>query len=468
MSYKDRLRPASYIPPEGDEIFFNVDTLERTGGKKGLTQEIIDSGESVSEDRGNKARIYPVEAYFVGPDYDIPTDEFFNSLSQTYTRANPGILVHPRWGNIPVMPFTFSQREELLRGTQVGVVSVVFTTIFPENYPATDLLNANQAALNVDLLEALTELSIGSFRFETFEAISNAISKIREAVSTISVYMEAITEGIQAAQDLIENIQGGIEGLLDDFAGNAFQIMAATQRLMRAPGKLVEGTISSFNNYKSMIFDLAETFNDDDESNPDSRVNNAVMMQLITGFGVAVTAENASRSGIATGNNAQPTGAAGVAVETEAPTVSQFLGTPEPVETGAGSPGFTSRSQAVSVIGSIDDTLNVFLENFDQAKEPLIADPAEIVDKTFWGDHDFFDNIQATTEIVNEIILVSAFNLAAEKRFTLKSESDLITECYKAYKNVDNFTLDFFANTNQIGFDEFYGLPAGREIVVYG
>jgi prophage DNA circulation protein len=111
MSVLDRLRPASFVDPEGTEHFFNVDSLERSNSKKGSTQEILDSDESITQDQGNTVWTFPIEAYFTGEDYDGPTDAFVDSLSLRYSQDSPGILKHPRWGNINVFPTSISQKR---------------------------------------------------------------------------------------------------------------------------------------------------------------------------------------------------------------------------------------------------------------------------------------------------------------------------------------------------------------------
>ncbi len=132
MSYLDRLRPASFIAPDSTEFFFLIDSLERSGGKKGATQEILDSGESISQDQGNQTETFTAPIYFPGPDYDLDADPFYAALGQQYSQSNPGILKHPRWGDINVFPFPWSQSEELIDGSQISRIAVTFREVFPQ------------------------------------------------------------------------------------------------------------------------------------------------------------------------------------------------------------------------------------------------------------------------------------------------------------------------------------------------
>ena len=423
MSFLDRLRPASFIAPTGDVIDFNVDTLERAGGKKGATLEILESGESISQDQGNQVTVYQIDAYFTGENYDLFTDLFWDALSLRYTQDNPGVLVHPRWGDITVFPFTWSQREELIDGIGVGRISVTFRRVFPLAYPTTEKQSLDDALANIELLELETLELSGNIFLDTLEAIDNVLDTISDAVGFISDSMEAIADGIQAVTDVIENIQSGINGLIEDFSGNIFQIVSATQRLVRAPGRLIEQTSSTIDGYNNMISGLLAGFNNQSEESPVNRRNNAIMMELIGGFAVAAMAES------------------------------------------SGSVTLTDRAQAIQVIESLEASADEFTAVFEEARTTT---PAPILIKNeYSGDHNFFSLAQDTVRRINAITLNQAFDLKAEKKFILKVNSDALTLCYDAYKAVDNETMKFFIESNRFVGDEYDEIPAGREIVIY-
>ena len=163
-----------------------------------------------------------------------------------------------------------------------------------------------------------------------------------------------------------------------------------------------------------MITELAATFTDGNETDQDNLVNNAIMMELITGFAVACMAE--------------------AAVNTD----------------------YTIRSQSISAVDDLSDTLSGYTDNFDAVKQ-----------SGFSGDHNFFSLLFDTIARINESLLTEAFDLKAEKRYTLKHNSDAITECYNNYGTVNDETVSFFILSNKLIGNEFLELPAGREIVVY-
>lgn len=431
MSFFDRLRGASLIAPTGDEILFKVDTLNRSGGKKGATQEILDSGQSISQDQGNMVTSYNVPAYFTGENYDLFADLFWDALSLRYTQESPGVLLHPRWGDIDVFPFTFSQTEQLVEGIMVGKIDVMFRRIFPLAYPTTEKQSLDNALANIDLLELETLELSGNLFLDTLEALDNVLDSIQDAVGFISESMAAIADGIQAVTDLIENIQSGINGLIEDFSGNIFQIIAATQRLIRAPGRLIDQTSATIDGYNNMIAGLLDSFNDPSETSTANRRNNAIMMELIGGYAVAVMSE---ASGKAT---------------------------------------LTDRAQSIKVIETVEESAALFTEVFEEARQPgtdpdgTPADPPILIQNEYSGDHNFFSPAQDTVRRINAILLNQAFDLKAEKKFVLKVNSDILTLCYDIYKKVDNETITSFIESNRFVGDEFEEIPAGREIVSY-
>ena len=420
MSYLDRLRPASFIAPDGVEFFFLIDSLERSGGKKGATQEILDSGESISQDQGNQTETFTAPIYFPGPDYDLDADPFYKALGQQYSQSNPGILKHPRWGDINVFPFTWSQSEQLIDGSQISRIAVTFREVFPQIFPTTDDRSLDAALLNLDETEVVSEELSKGINVDTVQAQTNIGGKIQDAVGIITDSIRDITKLAADVQDQFDAIQSTINTLLDDVGGSIVEIIATTQRLIRTPGRIITQTQDKINGYKSMVADLCGSFNDESETSPVNKRNNVLMMQLIGGFAVGATAEAAAFT------------------------------------------DFSIRSEAIDAIESINESADVFDDLFTQART------SGNVSEEFSGDYNFFNLILDTQKRINEILLNRAFDLKAEKRFILKNNSDAVSLVYEHYKTVDSDVMEFFILTNRLINDEFIEIPAGREIVVYG
>jgi len=402
------------MSPSGAVISFLTDTLERQGGKKGSTQEILDSSESITQDQGNKTYTFPMTIYFPGEDYDLAADPLIKAFEEKYTQDFPGILQHPRWGDINVFPLTWSQKEELVKGSQISYIEVTFVQSFPKKYPATDQASIDSALSNIDNMSSSAQLIA-----DASAAAANIAGKIESAVGIISGALEAVTAGIEAIEDTMNAIQSGIDGMIDDIAGNAFLLVSAAQRLMRAPARIKDSTLDKIDVYTQMTKDLCDTFFDPNETSPVNKRNNAIMLESIGGYAAAVTAE--------------------AAVFTD----------------------YSIRTQSISAIESINDSLDYY-----NSKIALARTDGNVSDE-FSGDHNFYSLLMDTIARINESLLNKTFSLKAEKKFILKQNSDSITLCYENYGKVDNDTIIFFQNTNKLIENEFIEIPAGREIVVY-
>jgi len=405
--WKSRLREAAYISPSLQVSYFLTNTLERSSGKKTSTQEIIDSDESITQDNGNKAYTFKFDVYFTGEDYDKLVDEFVKLLEERHTLQSPGILQHPRWGDINVFPTDWSQKEELINGSQIGRVDVTFVQVFPPAYPVSDGADVLDGMDGLESIEPslLTDLA---------SAASNIAGKIENAVGIITTALETITAGIEAVEDTMNAISSGIDGLIDDIGGNIFLIVAATQRLIRTPSRIIDSTLDKINVYKQMTEDLCDSFFDPNETSTVNKENNAKLLESIGGFALAAMTE--------------------AVVFTD----------------------FSIRSQATSAIEAINETLQIYNDAMALSSG-----------SGYSGDHNFYSLLMDLITGVNAFTLNNAFDLKAEKKFVLKNNSDAITLCYENYGTVSTEQMEFFINTNKLIENEFLEIPAGREIVVY-
>ena len=415
-------RPASFIAPSGDEFDFLTNTLERSGGKKGATQEILDSDESIPQDQGNKATTFPFNIYFPGANFDEKADPFYKALEERYSQEKPGKLKHPRWGDIDVFPFEWSQREELISGAMISRIEVTFREVFPKVFPSTDIKSIDKALANIDEMENVSVGFIKKINLDSIIGQANVIGKIRGVVGIVSSSIKAVTGVVQAVQDQFNSIQNEINAVLDDVTGigeNIGGLMTATQKLIRTPARIFDQTLDKVNSFSGMADSLSNQFLDFNETSELNRRNNAIMMQLIAGFAVCATAE--------------------AAIFTD----------------------FSVRSEAIAAIDKINESLILYDTNFAQARTD------GNVAKEYSGDHNYYSLLFDTITLVNDSILNEAFDLKVEKSFILKTNSDIINLCYNGYGSVDNETLDFFISTNKFAGDEFIEIPAGREIKLY-
>jgi hypothetical protein len=264
---------------------------------------------------------------------------------------------------------------------------------------------------NLDEMEEQSEEMAGGINTAQAQSQNNVYSKLSGSTGTIS---KAINDG----SDKFKTIQKTINDQID-ILGDVVDIIAGIQRLIRTPARIKEQTLNRVNGYLDMIKTLCDSFNDDNETNPTNRKNNATNMELIGGFATGTICE--------------------VAAFTE----------------------YQIRSEAIAAIEKINEAFSYFDTAFNEART------TGNVSEEYSGDHNFWTLLQATIRGINQLLLTTAFGLKAEKKYVLKYNSDFITECYNAYGKVDDETTQFFILTNNLINDEFIELNAGREIVVY-
>lgn len=424
LDFLDRLRQGSYLSPETTtEQFFHTDTLTKSGGKKIATMEILDNNESVSQDRGNATDRFPVSMYFIGDDFDKQLTDFEKLLKEHHTQDSPGYLRHPLWGDINVFPVSWQSTIELKSGAGIGKMQVEFIEVFPKKYPESALDSIDMASADLDDMSAIDFAA--NLVTATVATAKNIKDKIEAVVDTITT----VTEAIETVEDAMTEIQSDIEGLVDDIGGNITELLFATQRLMRLPGNIIDSTMNKINTYRDMVSDIIDSITGDTgtggevttvEVNKDNKKNNAVLLEAFAGFAVGCLAE--------------------AAAYTE----------------------FNSRVDTIEAIEIISDTIDVF----NTAMENIRPDEDDIKYE-YSGDFNFQSLLANVTARINDLLLNKSFDLKAEKKITLTTKDDIMNLCYKYYNDIDIDTINYFCNTNKIGFDEFFELPVGREITIY-
>lgn len=399
---------------------FHFDSLTRSISKKSSISEILDSDESVAQDQGNTSPTFSMNIYFIGEDYDLSADLFWNMLEEKYTVDEPGLLMHPRWGDINVFPMSWSQTEEFVDGAQVARFTVEFRKVFPTDYPTTDEQTESDALSNLDEMSGISADAAANMKLKKPSWLANIAGKI---VGAVGLMFDALSGIAELQEDLIsvyESIHDGINAAVDDVAGNIINIMSGTQTLLRLPAQIYTSTLDKINSYRDLIEDLGKNFLDLNETDIGNKTNNATMFQLICGMASAALAE--------------------AAVFTD----------------------YGKRSDGIDAIDIVTAGYDSVLAGMESARVD------GLINEMYIGDHNFLSLLQDTISRINALLLNKSFNLKAEKKIVLKNSSDAITLCYKFYKSVSNEKMDFFIATNNLTKGEFIEIQAGREVVYYG
>lgn len=434
-TWVERLRPASFESPSGVISEFKIDTVSRVGGKKASNHEILNEDFAIPQDQGNRAIAYPIEAYFTGENGDILADNFFITLRESYSIENPGILHHPRWGDIAVMPFEFQQSENLVSEGGVFRVTVDFRPIPLTNFPTPDAVNESEVVSDVNDLEvAIDEANIGLIA-ATAAAYENMASRIRSVVNIVKNTIGDVATRVQSIQDEFDQIQADIDAALS-VGTDILQVMSQVNRLIRLPAQIQDSTLSKINSFGVMAQGISDSFQGyfTSTSNDQDKINNAIMYQAFTAIASGATAESAMFTDFETRD------AVGVAIDGIANT-----------ETLAN-----------------EGTIEIYQTVVDNS-------PSGIVSDQFAPDHDSASQLGILFARSIALLLVRSFDLKAKQIIFLSGPSDPITLTWKYYQEriqKGDFTfesaLSFFILTNNLQDQEIIEIPSGKEVIAYG
>jgi len=267
MPYLDRLRDCTYTDPSGTVHPLLFDEVERSGEKKTGIFELPQQDRTEVQDLGMIGVRFTMSVYITGPDYDQEADKLFSGLSLRHTDDKPGILAHPRWGDITCKPLTFSQSESFVDGMGRAVFLIDFITVdvtakFPastENVGASiktaSETTATTAIDGFDGPETANEISIVAANAVEF------LKNLRTQLSPIAAISEEISAALESG---ITQAIDGVADLVDDPAGLA-QIIVDLTRLPAS----TEGSISQkISAYSALFVNTATSFTNGNASDP--------------------------------------------------------------------------------------------------------------------------------------------------------------------------------------------------------
>lgn len=415
-----RLREATFISPSGIESTFRVDILSRVGGKKASIHEILNKDEAIPQDQGNKSTVYPIEAYFADENGDILADTFYDSLRESYSIENPGILRHPRWGDISVMPFEFQQSENLVEEGGVFRIPVTFREIPSSIFPVVGEVDQSEISAQVAEMEGVLESANEGINVDDAGDYASFGARVTNIVGIISTSLEDIANEFEDIKDEFQLIVNDIDRAITEKA-EALDIMSQVNKLIRLPSQVLVITNSKINAYSDMLDDLITSYNGffNPKAERQNQINQAVMFQNIAYFTSAVLFE--------------------ASLYTE----------------------YETRDIASLALEIVNDNATLVEQSTTEIYQILTGGITDI----FSPDHNTGSILSDITANTNAILIERSFDLRSKVTEILKVNSDAITLTWKYYKDMDE--LDFFIRTNKLTNDEYIEIPAGREVASY-
>ena len=420
-AFFSRLRPGRFTSPAGVQSSFLYDNLSRSRGKKTSAHEVSDADTTIIQDSGTTLLVFPLEVYFVGENGDQEADIFFKSLTEErYTPDAPGILNHPRWGDVPVIPFdAVEQVESYTSGSGIFRVTVTLReTKTVSRSTASKLspsgLDNKYKQVNASAIEQAEKM------------VTTAKAKYAKAKSVVTKKVKIITgvaddlTGI--AEDVRREVDAAKAGILEliNVSASIPQIIGAASDIVRTITSIPQDSADLFSQIVDMTNDVLNDFGED-ISNASTPTDSANVAYILQGIGTACVLGVAS---------------AGIMIDYE------------------------TRETVGKSIDDIDGAYSDYLA--------VLQSAGNVDGSQFAIDHDTISGLHGAAYDTITYLTNASFDLKLKRTYTLTAPSDPVTLCWKYYRDISHDTLDFFARTNKLVNYDFIELPAGREVAIYG
>lgn len=253
MSYLDRLRPGRYTSPSGRAFDFLFDDVSRQGGKKASVLEIPEASGAIVQDLGTTATRFDFALYFSGKDYDQTADAFFQALEE----PGPGVLSHPRWGDVTVLATSYSQTERFVDGMGQAAFDIAFVLA-----PATGLAAATSTAAAVASAARKARAAVAAaheatYRVPVLSDLAELKDKVRKDLKslrrTLTRVTATITETSQRINAEIASMDADVDALLQSPAAFAKALDSVVAAAASAPASIAD----KIRSYGALIAELA-------------------------------------------------------------------------------------------------------------------------------------------------------------------------------------------------------------------
>jgi prophage DNA circulation protein len=359
----------------------------------------------IVQDQGRSATHLAIEASFQGADYDQTADAFYEALHE----GGPGTLLHPRWGDLSVMPISITQREGFAEGMRQATFEIDFVQVSALAVPSTAAQAESVIAADA---EAADQAIIDAFLIEPADAADSANTEARSRGG-----IARFADKIRGVIDSAEEVRDRFDELVRGFETSAFSpatIASDTVEIMRAPAQASVSIIGKLRAYGGVVAELSAQLPEAGASPAEAATQIVQFLGCLLGFSESVLA-----------------------------------GT------------MATRAEAVEAAELAQDTLYAAMEAIEQAEAASgYLSPEEILAA-----------LKALMAQTAGLLLERSFSLAIEQRLVLDADRtplDLIYEL-AAPESVEELeaALDVFITHNRLTGDELLLIPRGREVVYY-
>jgi prophage DNA circulation protein len=401
MSYQDRLRAGRYTSPSGRAFDFQFDDLGRQGGKKNAVLEIPQSDAAIVQDLGGTATRFDLEIYFSGADYDQTADGFYAALAE----PGPGLLSHPRWGDLSVLALSYAQAERFTSGMGRAVFTVSFVYAPGTAVTASANTSAAVASAGKRANAASIRAAAATYRVPILADALECKDRVRKGLKGIRRSVMKVVSGLREISQKIDAELKSIESDLDYLIGAPQELADALGGVIRSGVEAPVAIGSKIAGYGEMLY---ETF-----TSPPASPSQAAIAVLMASS-IAAAGVEASADGTLSSRDA--------AVGAHDDLVTLYRNARALIEAAERSGLYTSDPEAMAALAQAAAQAAAFL-------------------------------------------LESSFSLRVERRATLDGAATPLELVYRFYGDLER--LEEFEQQNHLQGDRLLIVPAGTEVRYY-
>jgi hypothetical protein len=430
MTWRQRLRPTiKFVSPEGNEFeAFWQQSDHNIDKKLGIFDYPLVRGTVVQDLEASSDR-YSIPFGFAGQDHDQEAFRFILSCRE----RGQWSVTHPTEGFLGLQLISITKLDRPIAEGNI----TRFNSEWVEPIDETSLQTASELAGLVgnrfnDLNIGAADQFLKNLRSQTASqlfSIQQAVSKVTTAVNKVLGPVAAFNDAVFSAQLAI---QRGIQETLTATIFEPLSLAGQLQNLIQLPGRAIQDIGSRLSSYGTLA---AELFGLSPEQ-PTVDGRNTVAVQEL------------SLSAIV-GSNAE------IAV----------TGPSQPDTPAEG--GLQSRAQVIEIAEDLRNRFLGITENLDLTQK-LFNDID--IDLQYFSQSETFNIALQLTTTAQQYMLLAAYDLSVERRFTLekpKTPLQIVGEEYGSFGAQNDDLIDLFISSNKLRGTEILFLPAGREILVY-
>lgn len=456
QDWEDRLREGAYTSPGGTRIKYDFEDVSRAFDKRTTAFGFGRVNGEYVQQNGFGSRRYPMRCYFSGRDHDRVALAFELALLE----HGVGVLEHPIYGTVDVVPFgTVTRRDDLKTAANQTVIELEFyttlKTLFPRGraHPQTEILRhlgdfnvvaAQQFADSTDLKTTVDKANLKESVKKSLQQISDTLAGISSGVASVR----------QTFQDAVDIINFGI----DVFIGQPLLLAQQVSDLIQAPARAAEGIESRLDAYDA----FADRIFESEGGHPELALDQGSAIQvrrskIANDFRyadhLALNSMAASVIAVIAEPVGDPNSSAQAALQKRLR------------KQGKAGAAFATKPQAMAAVARIVEKFDALVEWRDAGFDALESIADVHAYKLDTGDA--YQALHAAVGTTVGFLIETSFSLVPERRIVLDRARTPIDLAAELYQSVDDETLDLLISTNDLVGEELFEVPRLRSIVYY-